>query len=211
MSKQLLPVALDVDQRPVLVVGGGAVAARKAAALIECGAKVTVVAPGLAAGFPEPVERRPRTFRPGDCLGFDLVVAATDDASVNALVRSEARSLRIWVNDAGDPNYSDFHTASTLRRGPIAIGVTTGNTSPALARHLRDCVEAAVGPEYAQLVDLAAGHRLELRQRGQFWNELLASEVLALLRSGHTDEAASLLDSLAQESQHEGEAEGDHP
>ena len=187
--KPLLPVALDLYQRPVLIVGGGKVAARKAEAMLECGAKLTVVAPGLVADFPEPIERRARTFRPGDCIGFDLVVAATDDPAVNALVRSEARSMRILVNDASGPEFSDIHTASVVRRGDIAIGVTTGGTSPVLARHLRERIEGAIGPEYEQLVEIVEPQKLTSRQRGDLWVHILASDILDLLRAGDLEAA----------------------
>ena len=194
--KPLLPVALDLYQRPVLIVGGGVVASRKAAAMLECGAKITVVAPGLVSDFPEPVERRIRTFRPGDCIGFDLVVAATDDPAVNSLVRSEARSMRILVNDAGGPENSDIHTASVVRRGDIAIGVTTGGTSPVLARHLRERIEAAIGPEYGLLTEIVGPQAMTSRQRGDFWNLILASDILDLLRAGDTDTAKQRVQDL---------------
>ena len=192
----MLPVALNLDNRRVLIVGGGAVAARKAASCLEAGARVSVVAPNLIEGFAAPVEHLARTYRSGDCDGFDLVFAATNSRAVNAQIGAEARSNKIWCNIADDAQASDFWTQSVVRRGPIEIGVSTGRLSPVLARHLREKIEAIVGPEYIKVQDLAREVKIPLERRGDFWRALLQSDVLDLLRDGKEDAARAQMEEL---------------
>ena len=192
----MLPIALNLCNRRVIVIGGGQVAARKAATCLEAGAHVTVVAPDLIESFPPLVEHRARFYRRGDCDGFDLVFAATNKREVNAQIADEARSNKIWCNIADDPESSDFHTQSLVRRDQIAIGVSTGRLSPILARHLRERVESVVGPEYETLQELTRELDVALPQRAAFWRAVLESEVLHLLRAGQTARARVLLEEL---------------
>ena len=185
----MLPVALNLHNRPVLIVGGGAVAARKAAACLDAKARVTVVAPALTDNFPAPVEHIARFYQAGDCANYHLVFAATDNRAVNAQIGEEARSNKIWCNIADDPDASDFHTQSVVRRGQIAIGVSTGRLSPVLARHLRQTIEAVVGPEYEALQEMAEEIEVPLKARGDFWRAVLKSDVLSLLDAGQTGAA----------------------
>lgn len=186
--KKLLPVALDVEGRRVLIVGGGAVAGRKAAALAECGARITVIAPTL--GFElAGVRHEARLYQPGDEAGFDLIFAATDDADVNRQITAAAQAVGIWANDASDPASSDFHTAAVVRRQDITVGITTGGVSPVLAKHIRERIETALGPEYEVLLEWAAIDPVDLKHRGEFWRQILASDVLDLIRADRHEEA----------------------
>ena len=185
----MLPVALNLAHRRVLIVGGGAVAARKATACLDAGAHVSVIAPNLVEDFAAPIEHLARLYQSGDCAGFDLVFAATNSSHVNAQIGEEARSNKIWCNIADDPEASDFHTQSVVRRGPIQIGISTGRLSPVLARHLRAIVERAIGPEYEILQDLANEVEIPLERRGDFWRAILQSDVLSSLQAGKKDAA----------------------
>src|SRR5215213_10147985 len=113
------PLMLDVTERPVLIVGGGAVAARKAAGLIECGAtRIRCVAPEFDPAMPEGVDRVRGTYEPRHLDGAGLVFAATDDRAVNAAVVRDARSLGVLVNraDADDDAPGDSATPARLRQ-----------------------------------------------------------------------------------------------
>ena len=189
----MLPIALNLAHRRVLIIGGGAVAARKAAACHE--AHITVIAPDLVGEFPD-VKHLARFYQSGDCTGFDLVFAATNNRQINAEIAAEARSNKIWCNIADDPDASDFHTQSVVRRGDIAIGVSTGQLSPVLARHLRENIEAVVGPEYQLLQTLASEIGISRAVRGDFWRAVLGSEVLSLLQVGKLDAARALFRSF---------------
>jgi len=202
------PVCLNVSGRLCIVVGGGQVAARKAAALAECAAKVRIISPELCrriedmarAGQAETVYRN---YAPGDLQGAFLTIAATDDAAVNAAVAREAESQGIPVNVVDDAAQSSFIVPSLLRRGGIAIAVSTSGMGPALARRLRERLEAEFGREYAALAELVEEVRAELKTRGlkpdgDAWQAALDLEHLVnLLRRGEREQARLvLLDNL---------------
>ena len=202
----LLPVALRVEGRRVLVVGAGSVAARKVASLLECGARVTVVSP-LACEEIEPLLPRckylPRRYKSGDCEGFSLVFACTDSREVNAWAAREAGQSGAWCNLADDAQTSDFHSAAAVRRGEICIGVSSQGGSPALSRHLKARVAQAVGDEYETLLlwmsqarAQAKESRAEQSERGKMWREVLASPVLELLREGREEQAREAFETI---------------
>lgn len=203
---KLLPVALNVQDKPCLIVGGGAVAARKAASLLECGARVTVVSPQLSDGFASlhsEIEHQARGFDSGDGAGFKLIFACTDKREVNAQIAREAQEIGAWCSVADDAPASDFHAAATIRRGEICIGVTTSGGSPALSKHLKARVEECVGPEYEALLQLMSERRTKLKtqieaqdQRAQLWRAILHSDALELLKQQRPEAATALLDSL---------------
>jgi precorrin-2 dehydrogenase/sirohydrochlorin ferrochelatase len=143
---------LDLRGRDCLVVGGGRVAAEKVQGLLECFARVTVVAPHiddeLRALDVRLIERR---FTRSDLVGRFLVIAATNDRSVNADVSHTANELSIVCNVADDPELCSFILPAIVRRDPIVVGVSTGGASPALAQRLRDDIAALVGPRHAEL------------------------------------------------------------
>lgn len=132
------PVFLDLAGVPVLVVGGGPVALRKAQGLAEAGAVVTVVAPDMVDGLADVAAHLVhRPYESADVDGFQLVITATSEPLVNAAVARDATALRIWVNSADDPENCSFILPAVARRGLITIAVSTGGSSPALAGRLR--------------------------------------------------------------------------
>lgn len=211
----LLPISLDVKNKRCLVVGGGLVAARKVASLLECGARVHVVSPALCdelARFTERIEYSKRAFLIDDCVGNSLVFACTNRRDVNAEVADAARRNGIWCNIADDATNSDFHGAATIRRGEISIAISTNGGSPALSRHLKAKIESAIGDEYAQLLNLMSAARanrgseigrngnrvLDEAQanRAEKWRAILQSDVLELLRNGANERAAQKIDEI---------------
>jgi siroheme synthase-like protein len=133
------PVMLDLEGVPVLLVGGGRVALRKAQGLAQAGALVTVVAPEVLAELAHlAAQVRARPYATTDLDGHRLVVTSTDDATVNARVAADARAAGIWVNSADDPANCSFILPAVARRGPVVVAVGTDGASPALASHLRD-------------------------------------------------------------------------
>jgi len=148
-------VFLKLAGRPVVVIGGGPVAERKVRALLESQASVTVVSPDVTPGIRDLAGARgvrwePRPYRPGDLDGARLVYAATDEPAVNAAVRVDANRAGIWVNVADEPEACDFFAPAVVRRGDLTIAVSTNGASPALARRIREQLEAEFGPEYAE-------------------------------------------------------------
>ena len=162
------PVNLLVSGRPVLVVGGGRVAAHKVAGLRRAGAHVTVVAPriepALAGDAGLTCHRRP--YSRGEVAGYRLAIACTDDPTVNAAVAADGEAAGVWVNSADDPANCHFFLPAVAHRPPIQLAVSTGGASPALASWLRRRLEAEIDAH--RLTDLAAllaEVRAELRTR----------------------------------------------
>jgi siroheme synthase-like protein len=203
VSNAPLLLAFDVRDWPVLVVGGGRVALRKAETLVQCGARVTVIAPHILESTVE-IDRTLRPYQSGDCAGFKLVFACTDNREVNALVAKEAKALGIFCNIADAPEESDFASCATVRRGDIAIGISSGGQSAALAKHLRRKIGGAVGNEYAQLAEILGARRAGFKQshdadaRADAWRAALESEALELLRRGERAAAETLVDEILQ-------------
>jgi uroporphyrin-III C-methyltransferase/precorrin-2 dehydrogenase/sirohydrochlorin ferrochelatase len=164
------PIFLDLEGQTVTVIGGGAVAERKIEALVAAGARVTVVSPDITANIARhaaegtvSVERR--AYRRGDLAGSRLAYAATSDAAVNQAVRDEARDLGVWLNAVDKPALCDFITPATVRRGHLTLAVSTNGRVPELSKQIREALESAYGPEYAELVDDLADAR-ESGKRG---------------------------------------------
>jgi len=165
------PVSLSgLAQRQVVVVGGGAVAARKVATLLEADARVTVISPDLTSELEALVEAGRiaalnRPYREGDLAAAFLVIAATDDAEVNRAVWREADRRGCLINVVDDLAHSNFIVPAVVRRGELTLAVSTGGDSPALARRLREQLEAEIGPEYGELVALLGELRPDLLAR----------------------------------------------
>jgi precorrin-2 dehydrogenase/sirohydrochlorin ferrochelatase len=201
------PIYLDMSRRRCLVIGGGAVAERKIAALLETGAEVTVLAPDVTdvvAGLSKQnaIRFTARCYEDGDLDGFELAFVATDDPQVNAAVYREGRSRGVWVNSADDPARCDFILPSVLRRGDLIVAVSTGGTSPALARTVREELELYFTQEYESLAKLAAEVREELSNRSitvpfETWRRALSGEVRQfLMHSDFTRAKSHLLKEL---------------
>lgn len=196
-----------------VVVGGGEVAARKVAALLDAGASVTVIAPSLceelqSSARDADVEVLMRPFRPGDLNGAFLAIAATDDATVNAQVSREARTRTMLVNVVDDPEQCNFIAPSVLRRGPLTLAISTSGRCPALSRHIRERLEHEFGAPYGDYVRLLGELRedvvdaLPLIQRRAFWKDVFESNLYSLLASGREKDAHRLAESILE--RHEG-------
>lgn len=175
--------ALDLRGRRCLVAGGGAVARRKAAGLLAAGASVHVVAPHVE-GMPADVVVERRAALPGDLEGVTLLVCATDDPQVNAVLATEAHRRGVLVNVVDDPGSGSFTVPAVLRRGRLQVGVSTGGASPSLAARIRDELAVVVDEPYGELVALLGELRAEWEPRA-----VLELPLLELLRQGDGCEA----------------------
>lgn len=162
------PVILDLHDVAVLVVGGGRIGARKAEGLAAAGALVTVVAieasvhlDGVAIA-----ELRERAFEPADLDGVRLVVTATGDADVDAIVSAIARERGIWTNAADQPADCEFILPAIARTGRVTVAVSTDGASPALARELRNLVAELLTEELGALAEELAAERLAVQRGG---------------------------------------------
>jgi precorrin-2 dehydrogenase/sirohydrochlorin ferrochelatase len=193
------PVNLILEGRRCLVVGAGAVAARKIEGLLQCGADVTVVAPEIGdavAALPVRVQRR--AYEAGEAGGYRLVIAATDNPAVNRLVYDDGEAAGVWVNAADEPSSCSFTLPSVVRRGPIIVTVSTGGHSPAMATWMRRCVDEALGEEYVVLLQLLSEERVAIKAEGRStegldWLSALDSNMLELIRAGEIAQARERL------------------
>lgn len=143
---EYLPIFVDLTGRPVLVVGGGPVAARKAQLLIRAGARVTVVAPEACGELRiwhrnGRLEWLARRYRPSDLKGVRLAFAATGDTGLHARIRRHADRRGVLVNSADDSGNCDFILPAIVDRSPVIVAVSTGGASPVVARRVRIQIE----------------------------------------------------------------------
>jgi siroheme synthase-like protein len=170
--KNYYMACLDLTGRRVLVVGGGSVGLEKAHGLATCGAIVTVVSPELHEDFgPLHVNWIKRRYRKRDLRGAFLVVAATADRAVNERVSRDAEARGMLCNVADVPDLCNFILPAVHREGPIAIAVSTGGASPALAKRLRSQIAALVRPEHAVLAEQLRALRPEVKERFTTYEE----------------------------------------
>jgi uroporphyrin-III C-methyltransferase/precorrin-2 dehydrogenase/sirohydrochlorin ferrochelatase len=174
----MFPVMLDLNGRACLVVGGGSVALRRAAFLVQEGAHVAVVAPRavgelevMARQRQVRLERRP--YRQGEASEYALVFAATDDAEVNRQVHDDARAAGLWVNVADAPELCSFQLPARLRRGALELTIASAGRAPFAVRRLRQLLETRFGNEWARWLEAAARYRARVRTR---WSDATVRE-----------------------------------
>jgi precorrin-2 dehydrogenase/sirohydrochlorin ferrochelatase len=204
-----LPIVLTgLANATCTVVGGGEVAQRKVAALLEGGAdRVRLVAPELTGRLSRlaaelRIEHLARRYRPGDLIGSVLAIAASDDPFVNEKVAAEAAGLGILINVADAPELGNFTTPAVVRRGPLLLTVSTGGASPTLAATIRRDLARRYGAEHGHLLELLsrlrpeAARRLPAQQRRAFWRSLTSRQVLAEVRRGHMERVEAFAEKL---------------
>jgi uroporphyrin-III C-methyltransferase/precorrin-2 dehydrogenase/sirohydrochlorin ferrochelatase len=199
------PVFMDLRERLCVLIGGGEVAARKAALLLRAGAKLHVVAPDLCPALAElarsgALAHSARSFEASDVEAAVLVVAATDQREVNRVVSEQAFARNIPVNVVDDPELCSVIVPAIIDRSPIVIAVGTAGSAPVLARLLRANIEANVPAGYADLAALSAKLRAEVQKklpdvlsRRRFWEEVFEGEIAELSLRGEAARAEALL------------------
>jgi len=166
------PINLDIAGRKCTVVGGGKVAARKVATLLDCGGAVLVISPELAIELEELYQAEriswlQRQYQPGDLRDSFLVIAATDDESVQEDVFVEAEKNGLLINVADVPQRCNFILPAIVKRDDLTISISTAGKSPALASKLRQNFEEIVGPEYGTLAEIMGLLRAEVLAQGR--------------------------------------------
>lgn len=197
------PIFVELKDRPCLVVGGGNVAEGKVQGLLAAQASVTVVAPQLSPMLQTladagELKLRSREYETGDLEGHDLCFVATDDGAINARVAADARQKGIWVNAADDPPNCDFILPAVVRSGSVVLAASTGGTSPAMARRLREDLASFLDEGYGPLTDLLAQVRAEVRGLGkrvdpEAWQQAIDARLRTLVAQGRLEEASRRL------------------
>jgi len=204
-----LPIFADVRNKLCLVVGGGAVGKRKAGVLLEAGANVRVVAPQIEPELAEQVGINAivARFDAQHLEGITLVIAATNDRSVNRQVSELARALNIPVNVVDDPELCSFIMPAILDRSPLMVAFSSGGASPVLTRMMRGRLETMIPQNYSLLAGFAERYRELVKQRVTnpakrriFWENALEGVIAEKVLSGDEISAeAMLLQMLASE------------
>ncbi len=196
----LVPVGLRVEGRPILIVGAGRIAARKAQAYASQGARLTVVAPDHSPDMDAiDVERRlHREFEPSDLDGTWLVVTATGLPTVDGAVFRAAESRRLWCNAADDPDHCSVVLPAVVRSGDLTVTISSAGRSPAAASWIRRRIERLLDEDTLAVFEVAARVRARLRADGHptevpGWAEVLDQDALALVANGRHAELESRL------------------
>jgi siroheme synthase-like protein len=205
------PIYLDLKDRAVLVVGGGAIAEGKAQQLVEAGAVVRLVSPTLtpllsglvARGV---IEYVPGRFKKDDLKDVFLVISATDDQAVNQDVARLAGELGLLCNVVDQPSLCNFIMPALVKRGELQISVSTGGGSPSLTQRVKREVAALIGEEYGELLKISKEMRADAKQRipdfgrrRKVLHEFVESNAIDLIRAGRVEDARKLARSLLEE------------
>ena len=195
------PIYIDVEDREVVIIGGGEVCARKAETMMRYGARVTIVSPAFTpeieqwAGDGKLALRRKR-YEAADIENASIVIASTDDTSVNEQVAADCRRRKIPVNVVDVTPLCEFIVPAIVESGSVQIAISTGGKSPALARTLKEDIRDFVGPEYAEVNDLLGTLRDGAKSvlptdvdRKRFFDGIIAAGILDMLRAGRKREA----------------------
>jgi siroheme synthase-like protein len=205
------PIYLDLKDRAVLVVGGGAIAEGKTQQLVEAGARVRVVSPaltphlsGLAARGV--IEHVPGRFKKDDLKDVYLVISATDDQAVNEEVARLAGESGLLYNVVDQPSLCNFITPALVTRGELQISVSTGGGSPSLTQRVKREVAALIGEEYDELLQIAKEMRADAKRRipdferrRKVLHEFVESDAIDLIRTGRREDARKLARSLLED------------
>ena len=193
------------------MVGGGDVAARKVSLLLRAGGKVTVIAPELCesirgrlnAGEIEFIERN---FQDSDLENFVVVIAATDDKSINRTISELAQKKNIPVNVVDQPELCSFVVPSIIDRSPVQVAVSTGGASPVLARLLRSRLETMIPAAYGKLASLMEEFRGKVKQhfknpdkRRHFWETVVQGPIAEMVFSGKEEAAREAMHKAVDE------------
>ena len=203
MSKRYpyYPIYIDIEDRDVVIIGGGNVCARKAETMMKYGARVTIVSPEFTDEIEEWAREgrltlKRKHYEDADLEGANIVIASTDDQQVNEQIAADCRRRRIPVNVVDVTPLCEFIVPAIIEKGSIQIAVSTGGKSPALARTLKEDLQRLVGPEYTEVNDvlgtLREGAKAVLPtdvDRKRFFDGIIAKGILDLLREGRRKEA----------------------
>ncbi|MGU3415236.1 siroheme synthase CysG [Enterobacteriaceae bacterium C34A] len=198
-----LPIFCQLRDRECLLVGGGDVAERKARLLLDAGARLTVNALEFVPQFRVWAEAGMLRLAEGEFNAtlLDncwLAIAATDDDAVNASVSDEAEQRRIFCNVVDAPKQASFIMPSIIDRSPLMVAVSSGGTSPVLARLLREKLEAILPQHLGQVAQYAGKLRGRVKQqfasmseRRRFWEKLFVNDRLAQSLANQDEQAVA--------------------
>lgn len=200
------PLFAHLKNRPVLLIGSGTIARRKAESLLKAGAALHVAAPEMSGQFEAWLSEGRIThagprFDPAMIDGKFLVIAATDDPALNQRIFEACEAAGTFCNSVDDPQSCSFIVPAVVNRSPLQVAISSGGSAPVLARHIRQKLEAQLPAELGNAAALAGRwrpavkeHLSEFEQRRQFWEDLFDGPFTAMASHGQTREAEGLLE-----------------
>lgn len=202
---QYYPIFMDLNTLPVLVVGGGSVALRKVQTLLHHGALVRIVSPRLVPELQELIDEKTcfwdeKEYSSDDILEAMLVFSCTEIEGINAQVSRDAKAHYRLVNVVDDPEKCSFIVPSIMEQGDLKIAVSTGGSSPIVARQVRAELENLYGSEMAEYLTLLKSWRnkaksdLSPEKRSIFWNRATDGEVRELIKAQRLTEAKGVVE-----------------
>ena len=201
-----LPIFINVRQNPCLVIGGGDIALRKINLLIKAQAKVDCLSPLFCEGITNlsqngDVNLIQKRFESDDIKDYAIIIASTDDSSVNALISKSAKKARIPVNVVDSPELSSFIMPSIVDRSPVIIAVSSAGRAPVLARIIRAKLETVIPSAYGVLAEIAGEYRQKvkdrfskIKDRRAFWESIFSGVIAEKVFSGRINEAKDDID-----------------
>ena len=197
------PVYLNLAGKRCVILGGGAIAQGKLAALRDAGARITVISPQSTAGIKQAAQRGhvtllQREYQPGDLEGAFIAVAATNVWHVNRQIYEEAEERGVLLNVVDDPDQCTFIAPSIVRRDPITLAISTGGASPALARKMRETLSEDKVLQWADLAGVLAQARRVIKEKRTVidptrWQCVITEDLLEMARNGQEDQAVAMV------------------
>lgn len=208
---QALPIFIKITNRLCVVIGGGDVASRKVSTLLKANAAVMLISPNICHELKALVETKKiqytqASYAAAQLQGACLVIAATDDAIVNAAVSRDAKALNIPVNVVDSPDLCTFTMASIVERSPIVIAISSEGNAPVLARYIRTKIETMLPTGYGRIATIAGEFRDKVKakfattqERRIFWEGVLQGPIVERILSGQEAAARKALDDVLSE------------
>lgn len=200
-----LPLFFELSKKPILIIGGGSIALRKARLAHNAGAILHVVALDIKAELLELVQQSGGEFRQGSYKTDDLqskflIIAATDNDELNKKVSEDAHQQHIPVNVVDNPSLCSVILPAIIDRSPLVVAVSSGGQSPVLARMLRTKIESSIPASYGRLAKLVGGARdrvkekiVDIDERKNFWEDVLEGPAAEMMFSGNPKAAEDIL------------------
>ncbi|MBT4921889.1 MAG: uroporphyrinogen-III C-methyltransferase [Rickettsiales bacterium] len=205
-SKQYLPVFLATDKNKILLVGGGDIAMAKLSLISDFSENVTIIAKELHGDLRALAQSKnfvviEAEFAVKQLVGFDIVVAATDDAKVNAEISKYAKQQNILVNVVDNSSLSNFIFGSIVKRDNLTIAISSNGISPVLTRMIKQKIEHFLPMTLGKLTNFIARYREQVKQaltsiqsRRLFWQDVIEGEIAEEVYSGNEQKAGELLE-----------------
>ena len=194
------PVFLDLQHKPVVVIGAGLVGCRKIQSLLEAGAEVTVYEPNPSVGLQELLQKSPQQLHwqstfyvDQDLSGFFMIIAATNNPSLQESLAATAQKMKCLFNVIDNPTLGNFIVPSVYRQGDLQLAITTGGEAPAFSKYLRQKLEREWGTEYDALLVQLSAFREKINKiatpalQKQIWQQIFDLDPLTLVKTGQSD------------------------